>query len=256
MCGRFTLTSELNALHDTFGANYLEDRNFWLTFNPRYNITPTQDVAVISNRQPNPDRRQDQKSYDFFQWGLIPSWAKDAKIGSRMINARSETLSEKPSFRAAYKRRRCLVLADGYYEWQKIEGEKSKQPVYIRLKSQKPFAFAGLWEEWQATSDREGMETPLRSCTIITCPPNKTLESLHHRMPVILPQDSYDQWLTPDELTPDVLQPLLKPYSGEEMEAYPVSRYVNRPANDSPECIKPLSYIQEITEEETVGTLF
>ncbi|MXV77649.1 SOS response-associated peptidase [Candidatus Poribacteria bacterium] len=251
MCGRFTLASELDALHDTFGES-----NFWLEFNPRYNITPTQDVAVISNRQHDPDRRQEQKGYGFFQWGLIPSWAKDAKIGSRMINARSETLSEKPSFRAAYKRRRCLVLADGYYEWQKIEGEKIKQPMYIRLESQKPFAFAGLWEEWQATSDREGMGTPLRSCTIITCPPNKTLESIHHRMPVILPQDSYDQWLTPDELTPDVLQPLLKPYTGEEMEAYPVSKYVNRPAHDSPECIKPLSYIQEITEEETLESLF
>ncbi|MYF54811.1 SOS response-associated peptidase [Candidatus Poribacteria bacterium] len=251
MCGRFTLASELDALHDTFGES-----NFWLEFNPRYNITPTQDVAVISNRQHDPDRRQEQKGYGFFQWGLIPSWAKDAKIGSRMINARSETLSEKPSFRAAYKRRRCLVLADGYYEWQKIEGEKIKQPMYIRLESQKPFAFAGLWEEWQATSDREGMGIPLRSCTIITCPPNKTLESIHHRMPVILPQDSYDQWLTPDELTPDVLQPLLKPYTGEEMEAYPVSKYVNRPAHDSPECIKPLSYIQEITEEETLESLF
>ena len=247
MCGRFTLASELNALHDTFGES-----DFWLAFNPRYNITPTQDVAVITNMQQDSDTGQDQRCYDFFQWGLIPSWAKDAKIGSKMINARSETLSEKPSFRAAYKRRRCLVLADGYYEWQKFESEKGKQPVYIRLKSQKPFAFAGLWEEWQAN----WMETPLRSCTIITCPPNKTLENIHHRMPVILSQDSYDEWLTPDELTPDVLQPLLKPFSGEEMEAYPVSRYVNRPANDSPECIKPLSYIKEITEEETVGSLF
>ena len=247
MCGRFTLASELDALHDTFGES-----DFWLEFNPRYNITPTQDVAVIVNTQNDPETQQDQKSLEFFQWGLIPSWAKDAKIGSRMINARSETLSEKPSFRAAYKRRRCLVLADGYYEWQKIEGEKTKQPVYIRLKSQKPFAFAGLWEEWQAN----WMETPLRSCTIITCPPNNMLESIHHRMPVILPQDAYSLWLTSGELSSDVLQPLLKPFSGEEMEAYPVSKYVNRPANDSPECIKPLSYIQENTEEETVGSLF
>ena len=131
------------------------------------------------------------KQIEFFHWGLIPSWAKDPKIGSRMINARSETLAEKPSFRSAYKRRRCLVLADGYYEWQKIAGEKSKQPVYIRLKSQKPFAFAGLWEVWKGT----GMNEPLRSCTVITCPPNTVLAEIHHRMPVILPAETYAAWL-------------------------------------------------------------
>lgn len=247
MCGRFTLASELDALHDTFGES-----DFWLEFTPRYNITPTQEIAVIANKQDDAERHQDGSRIQFFHWGLIPSWAKDAKIGSRMINARSETLSEKPSFKAAYKRRRCLVLADGYYEWQKIEGEKVKQPVYIRLKSKEPFAFAGLWEEWQAN----WMDTPLRSCTIITCDPNSMLESIHHRMPVILPKEDYSKWLTQGEQSTDGLQPLLKPYSGEEMDAYPVSRYVNRPANDSPECIKPLSYIQEITEEETVGNLF
>ena len=173
---------------------------------------------------------------DFFHWGLIPSWAKDPKIGNRMINARSETLAEKPSFRSAYKRRRCLVLADGYYEWQKIPGEKTKQPVYIRLKSQKPFAFAGLWEVWKG----EGMDEPLRSCTIITCPPNAVLAEIHHRMPVILSAEAYGAWLVPDEQSSEVLQPLLVPYADEEMEAYPVSRFVNRPVNNSPECIAPV----------------
>jgi putative SOS response-associated peptidase YedK len=153
-----------------------------------------------------------------------------------MINARSETLAEKPSFRNAYKRRRCLILADGYYEWQKIPGDRLKQPVYIRLKSQEPFALAGLWETWRT----EEINEPLRSCTIITCPPNALLEEIHHRMPVILPQDAYAEWLTPDERTADVLQSLLIPYSDEEMEAYPVSRFVNRPMNNSPECIAPL----------------
>ena len=226
MCGRFTLASDTETLRQLFF-------NFDTPVNlaPRYNIAPTQDVAVITNTPV-----ETEMPLAFFHWGLIPSWAKDPKIGNRMINARSETLAEKPSFRAAYKRRRCLVLADGYYEWQKIPDDRLKQPVYIRLKSQKPFAFAGLWETWQT----DEMDQPLRSCTIITCPPNPLLEKIHHRMPVILPQDAYTAWLAPDERSADVLQPLLIPYSVQEMEAYPVSRFVNRPTNNSPECIEPL----------------
>ena len=193
-------------------------------------------MAVVANTLPDTGQDPEVNLIDFFHWGLIPSWAKDPKIGNRMINARSETLAEKPSFRSAYKRRRCLVLADGYYEWQKIPGEKTKQPVYIRLKSQKPFAFAGLWEVWKG----EGMDEPLRSCTIITCPPNAVLAEIHHRMPVILPADAYAAWLAPDDQSSEVLQPLLVPYADEEMEAYPVSRFVNRSANNSPECIAPV----------------
>lgn len=223
MCGRFTLASDAEILQQVFF-----DFEVPMNLSPRYNISPTQDIAAVPNTA--------EKQAEFFHWGLIPSWAKDPKIGNRMINARSETLAEKPSFRNAYKRRRCLVLADGYYEWQKIPGEKAKQPVYIRLKSQKPFAVAGLWEVWQA----KDMDEPLKSCTIITCPPNAFLEEIHHRMPVILPVDAYAQWLSPDEQPADVLQSLLIPYPGEEMEAYPVSRFVNRPTNDSPECIAPL----------------
>ena len=223
MCGRFTLASDAETLQQVFF-----DFEVPMNLSPRYNISPTQDIAAVPNTC--------EKQAEFFHWGLIPSWAKDPKIGNRMINARSETLVEKPSFRNAYKRRRCLVLADGYYEWQKIPGERAKQPVYIRLKSQKPFAVAGLWEVWQA----KDMDEPLKSCTIITCPPNVFLEEIHHRMPVILPADAYAQWLSPDEQPADVLQPLLIPYPGEEMEAYPVSRFVNRPTNDSPECIAPL----------------
>ncbi|RKU36968.1 hypothetical protein C6496_11430 [Candidatus Poribacteria bacterium] len=223
MCGRFTLASDAETLQQVFF-----DFEVPMNLSPRYNISPTQDIAAVPNTR--------EKQTDFFHWGLIPSWAKDPKIGNRMINARSETLVEKPSFRNAYKRRRCLVLADGYYEWQKIPGERAKQPVYIRLKSQKPFAVAGLWEVWQA----KDMDEPLKSCTIITCPPNTFLEEIHHRMPVILPADAYAQWLSPDEQSADALQPLLTAYPGEEMEAYPVSRFVNRPTNDSPECIAPL----------------
>ena len=223
MCGRFTLASDPETLIQTF-----IDFKIPTNLSPRYNISPTQDVASVPN---TPEKR-----VEFFHWGLIPSWAKDPKIGNRMINARSETLAEKPSFRNAYKRRRCLILADGYYEWQKIPGDRAKQPVYIRLKSQKPFAVAGLWETWQT----EAMDEPLRSCTIITCPPNTLLKEIHHRMPVILPQNAYAEWLAPDQRSADVLQPLLIPYPDEEMEAYPVSRFVNRPMNDSPECIAPL----------------
>ena len=230
MCGRFTLASDAEALNQTF-FNFAGPMNL----SPRYNISPTQDVAVIANTSPDTGEHPEIGQVEFFHWGLIPSWAKDPKIGNRMINARSETLSEKPSFRNAYKRRRCLILADGYYEWRKIPGDKLKQPVYIRLKSQKPFALAGLWEIWQA----DGMDEPLHSCTIITCPPNTLLEEIHHRMPVILPQDAYAEWLAPNQKSADTLQPLLVPYLDEEMEAYTVSRFVNRPTNDSPECIVP-----------------
>lgn len=230
MCGRFTLASDAEALNQTFF-----DFAGPMDLSPRYNISPTQDVAVIANIPTDTGERQEAGQVEFFHWGLIPSWAKDPKIGNRMINARSETLSEKPSFRNAYKRRRCLILADGYYEWKKIPGDRLKQPIYIRLKSQKPFALAGLWEVWQ--TDR--MDEPLRSCTIITCPPNTLLEEIHHRMPVILPQDVYAEWLAPNQQSTDTLQPLLMPYPDEEIEAYPVSRFVNRPTNDSPECIAP-----------------
>ena len=243
MCGRFTLASDPNLLYGIFDNPQLP-----MEFTPRYNITPTQDVAVIANTEDKGDRNK----VELFHWGLIPSWAKDPKIGSRMINARSETLSEKPSFRSAYKRRRCLILADGYYEWKTVPGEKNKQPIYIRLKSQNPFAFAGLWEEWQANY----MDKPLQSCTIITCPPNPYLEDIHHRMPVILPKDTYAQWLAPDEKSSETLQPMLVPFSDEEMEAYPVSRFVNRPANDSPECIAPMSDTDENSVKYIKESLF
>jgi len=222
MCGRFTLASDTETLRQTF-----IDFEMPVDMAPRYNIAPTQNAAVIPNAE---------HKVEFFHWGLIPSWAKDPRIGSRMINARSETLAEKPSFRTAYKRRRCLILADGYYEWQKIPGERLKQPVYIHLKSGEPFALAGLWEVWQA----DGVEAPVRSCTIITCPPNRLLAAFHHRMPVILPRAVYAEWLAREARPADLLQPLLVPYSDAEMEVYPVSRGVNRPLNDSPECIMPL----------------
>ena len=224
MCGRFTLKTAPETLTETFPGFTTPAADELV---PRYNIAPSQGVAVVPNNGEN--------SVEFFQWGLIPSWAKDPKIGNRMINARSETLAEKPSFRTPYKRRRCLILTDGFYEWKAEPGSKTKTPFYIRLKSEKPFAFAGLWERWSPNID----DDPLLSCTIITTAPNSLMETIHRRMPVILEPDTYDLWLDPSEQSPTRLDGLLKPYPPEEMMAYPVSRLVNRPSNDSPDCIAP-----------------
>ncbi|TFG71306.1 MAG: SOS response-associated peptidase [Anaerolineales bacterium] len=218
MCGRFSLWLELTDLIKAF-----PDFVFPESVAPRYNIAPTQSVAVVTN---NPD-----KNVEFFRWGLVPSWAKDPAIGSRMINARSETVTEKPSFRAAFRRRRCLILADGFYEWQKDAESRSKTPMYIRLATGKPFAFAGLWEFWQPDT------TPLLTCTILTTVPNSLMAPIHDRMPVILPEEKYDFWLTADEEEKRALKDCLQPFSAKDMIAYPVSTYVNNPRNDSPECI-------------------
>ena len=221
MCGRFTLTLDTKQLRDAMP---------WLTIpeglQPRFNIAPTQPVAVVPNDSKN--------RLDFFTWGLIPSWAKDPQIGSRLINARAETLAEKPSFRSAYRRRRCLILTDGFYEWKQVPGRRSKIPMYIHMQDGNPFAFAGLWENWQSPDGSE-----ILSCTIITTQPNAAVRDIHNRMPVILPKDAYEIWLTPGELAPQKLDPLLKPYTNAEMTAYPVSTLVNSPANESPECILP-----------------
>ncbi len=193
---------------------------------PRYNIAPSQPIAVAANNG--------QNKVEFFRWGLIPSWAKDAAIGNRMINARAETLAEKPSFRVPYRRRRCLVLADGFYEWRKEPGRRAKTPMYVRLKSGKPFAFAGLWEVWRALDDQ-----PLFSCTIITTTPNALVAKIHNRMPVILEPEAYDLWLDTAEQPPERLGVWLRPYPASQMTAYPVSTLVNDPSNDLPACILP-----------------
>lgn len=221
MCGRFTLTADINALHASFPWVEIPSE-----LTPRYNIAPGQPIAVIPNNGTN--------RLDFFLWGLIPSWAKDPSIGNRMINARAESLAEKPSFRAAFRRRRCLILADGFYEWR-AEGTRRKTPMYIRLASGKPFAFAGLWESWTAPDG-----STILSCTIITTRPNPLMAAIHNRMPVILAQDSYSAWIDPREAKPRQLIDLLQPYPEAEMVAYPVSPLVNSPQNDLPACIQPV----------------
>lgn len=223
MCGRFTLTADPRQIREAFPGVTVPEG-----ISPRYNIAPTQPVAVISN--------ENRSQLDFFLWGLIPSWSKDPSIGNRLINARAETLAEKPAFRAAFRRRRCLVLSDGFYEWRQEPGRRTKTPMYIRMESGKPFAFAGLWELWYSPDGSK-----ILSCTIITTEPNTLLESIHNRMPVVLPESAYDLWLAPEEQDPARLQELLQPYPADKMTAYSVSTLVNSPGNESRECILPVA---------------
>ena len=217
MCGRYTLTTDISDLQIRFSFHGHD-----LEYRPRYNIAPTQRVLTVTN--------EEETQAQFMKWGLIPSWAKDPSIGSRMINARGETIAEKPSFRTALRKRRCLVLADGFYEWKKAEGQKV--PMRITLKEEEPFAFAGLWEAWKSPEDEW-----VRSCTIITTAPNTLMEPIHNRMPVILPQEAEETWLNPAIEDPQVLTSFFQPFPAEAMEVYPVSTMVNSVKNDAAECI-------------------
>lgn len=219
MCGRFTRAINTASVAEAFGVDEIST-----DLKPSYNIAPTQPVAVVI--------RDGKKRLIEVRWGLVPSWAKDLAIGSKMINARAETITEKASFRNAFKKRRCLVVADGFYEWQKV-GD-GKRPVYIRLKSGKPFGMAGLYEVWHSPAGEEVM-----TCAIITTAPNELMRPIHERMPVIVAKDTEDLWLDPQVQDTAVLRELLQPYPASEMEAYPVSKRVNSPAENAPECIKP-----------------
>lgn len=218
MCGRYTQTSDPAKLAQRF---HLEPPGPELS--RRYNIAPTQDAPVVANDDP--------KRLRLMRWGLIPAWAKDAAIGNRMINARAETLAEKPSFKKPFERRRCLVLADGFYEWRVVAG-RAKIPVRIVLKSREPFVFAGLWDLWRGPEGRE-----LATFTIITTQANEILKPIHDRMPVILRPKDEEMWLTSGPVEAAKLAHLLKPYPADEMEAYDVSQLVNSPRNDTLECI-------------------
>ena len=191
---------------------------------PRFNVAPSQDVPVIIVTE-------GQRCMRAMRWGLIPSWADDPSIGNRMINARAETAASKPSFRSAFRKRRCLILADGFYEWQKTDD--GKQPMFIRVDGGDPFAFAGLFERWD-----KGEQGPIESCTIMTTEANAVLSPIHHRMPVILPEEHYATWLDPDQDNRDTLQAILQPFNADRMDAYPVSRYVNSPRNQGKQCVQ------------------
>jgi len=223
MCGRFTLTINPADLRDTF-SDYI----FPAVFGPRFNIAPSQPVLAIPN--------DEKQTADFFIWGLIPMWAKDPSIGSRLINARGETVAEKPSFRGSFKYKRCLILADGFYEWKTNHGKKTKTPFFFHMKDRKPFAFAGLWDVWEGPDG-----SSIKTCTIITTEPNELMEHVHDRMPVILRPRDYTKWLDVSPQTPENLLPLIKPYPADDMSAYRVSNLVNKPVNDSPELVVPVS---------------
>jgi putative SOS response-associated peptidase YedK len=218
MCGRFALIIDASLLADVFDVDPPRE------LKPRFNIAPTQTIPIVRAN------KEGSRELALVRWGLVPSWAKDEKIGARMINARGETVAEKPSFRSAVKSRRCLIPADGFYEW--VRTDEGKQPHFIHFSDGGPFALAGLWERWN-----KGGGGPLDTCTIITTTPNDLIADLHDRMPVILPPGHFTEWLEPAPLTPKRLQDLLVPHPPEGMEAYPVSTYVNKPVNDGPECI-------------------
>ena len=221
MCGRFarfTPTAELAELLDARVRDELP---------PRYNIAPTQNVLAMRLDEDG------KRCLSALRWGLIPFWAEDQTIGNRMINARAESVHEKPAFRRAFRRRRCLIPADGFYEWQKTGGKK--QPYFIRMADGQPLCFAGLWETW---TDPEG--EPLESCTILTTDANDDLHPIHHRMPVILLPDRYDPWLDPAARDPTLLRDYLKPLPAGLLAAYPVGTYVNNVRNDDPRCAEPV----------------
>ncbi len=222
MCGRFTLTVSPEDLQAAFP-------NFSIPGDipPSYNIAPSQPVPVIPNDGEN--------RLDFFLWGLIPSWTKPDKVGKySLINARSETAAEKPSFKSSFRHHRCLILADGFYEWSKPKSGGTKTPYYFTLTDHKPFAFAGLWDTWVSP---EG--DAIKTACILTTSPNSIVKPVHDRMPVILEPSDYETWLEAQEDMLEDIQLLMKPYSAEGMVSYPVSTYVNSPRNNSPQCIQP-----------------
>ncbi|MDO3377202.1 SOS response-associated peptidase [Geoalkalibacter halelectricus] len=220
MCGRYALFIDLKTLIEAFGLSLPQSPE---NFTPRYNIAPTQQVLGICQ---NADGFRHLK---WFRWGLIPHWAKDASIGNRMINARCETVHEKPSFRNALRYRRCLIPSSGFFEW-KAEG-KGKQPYFIRRKDQAPLALAGLWDSWK------GPDETIESCTILTTEANPLVANLHDRMPVILSPSEYDTWLDREVDDPGKLQSLFQPFPSDLLEMQPVSTDVNNPLHEGEGCL-------------------
>ncbi len=219
MCGRFLEFSPLSTLINRFGL----EENDLPELKPRYNIAPSQDVlAVVTGEGKNQLKE--------FHWGLVPSWARDAKIGYKMINARAETVAEKPAYRSALIKRRCLIVTDCFYEWKRENG--SKTPYFIHLDSNEPFGFGGLYERWVSAAGEI-----IDSCTIITTSPNALMKSIHDRMPFIVPREHEAMWLDREVQDKTALTSLMCPYPAEQMEAWPVSAQVNSPGHDSPDNI-------------------
>lgn len=226
MCGRFQLSVKGKHIKERFNVEVFDE-----FYKPNYNCAPSQKLPVITNAEPN--------ILSFYQWGLIPFWAKDPKIGYKLLNTRAESIAEKPSFKNAFKKRRCIIPANGFYEWKKNE---QKIPYRIFLKNESLFSLAGIWETWKDAEDR-----PIHSFSIITTTPNKLMQDIHDRMPVILPLEKEDVWL--NETDEQILKELLIPFDTKQMEAYPVSKKVNSPANNGASIILPI-------EEQEQGLLF
>jgi putative SOS response-associated peptidase YedK len=215
MCGRFTQRADAKRIAREFRVAEVP------AVEARYNVAPAQDVLAVYE---SPDRRE----ATFYRWGLVPSWAKDTSVGAKLINARSETVQEKPSFREAFKSRRCIIPADGFYEWRRTGGRK--QPFFFRMRDERPFGFAGLWERWEGEGGRV-----INSCAILTTEANEVLRPVHDRMPVILHPEDYELWLGGDARELDLVKEMLRPYPTEEMVGYPVSSSVNSPRNQGAE---------------------
>jgi len=221
MCGRYVIRAPVSQLATMFDLMDVP------LLTPRYNVAPTQMVPAV-RLKPETKKRE----LVMLKWGLIPAWAKDASIGNQMIMARADTVAQKPAFNSAFQKRRCLIVADGFYEWQKTNGKK--QPYFIGLKDQSPFAFAGLWERWK---NPEG--DAVESCALITTDANDIVRPIHDRMPVILQRQDYEKWLDLETQDTMALPKLLQPYPGEAMMAYPVSSFVNNPKNEASRCVDP-----------------
>jgi putative SOS response-associated peptidase YedK len=220
MCGRFAQRTDSKKLAKAFGVAEVPN------VEARFNIAPTQDILGVF-------QSEDGREMTFYKWGLIPSWAKDKSMGARLINARSETVEEKPAFRDAFKKRRCIIPADGFYEWQRTDGKK--QPYFFRMRDESPFGFAGLWERWEGT----GREA-INSCTILTTQANDVLRPVHDRMPVILHPEDYELWLDSDVRKLDPVKELLIPYPASEMMSYPVGTSINSPRNQGAELMEQM----------------
>lgn len=226
MCGRFNQSAPPQKLKSKFAIKAFACDEAAIT--PRYNITPSQDVLVVRADLPRHER-----SASLMHWGLVPHWAKDRQIAYKTINARAETIADKPSYRDAFRKRRCLIPATGFYEWQKLA--KGKQPYHICIQNKEPFALAGLWERWHDKQSDEALD----SCTIIVTDANRLMSRIHSRMPVILPESAWNTWLNPDFFERKTLESLLKPFPDKNMELYAIGKAVNNPANDSASLLRP-----------------
>ncbi|MDH3658942.1 MAG: SOS response-associated peptidase [Alphaproteobacteria bacterium] len=240
MCGRFMLKSSIDEIAGLFDVDQRPN------LRPRYNIAPTQDTAVVRNERVDSGNERVGRELAMLRFGLVPHWADDPKVGYKMINARGETVHRLPSFRDAYKKRRCLIPTDGFFEWQAVDGSEKapKQPFLIRRRDQQPFAFAGIFERWQSKGGAETIE----SFAIVTTSANRTLAPIHHRMPVVLDSAAYATWLDP---TQDA-RPLLAPCPEDWLEPVMIGQRINKPANDDPSVLTPVD--QPITPAQ--GSLF